>query len=320
MRDFYLREETYAESMEKTVLPYLSQRRSEGTVSTGEKTFLRFVKYMADAPRGTVVIAHGFTESAEKYHELSYYFLLSGYHVLIPEHRGHGRSYRDIKDAPTLTHIDRFEDYADDFLMFLRGVPDTATGKLCLFAHSMGGAIGLLAMEKEPCLFEKAVLSSPMIAPSTGGVPPILAKAILHAAVIFGKSKKRAFISSPYPGVEKFEDSCKTSKERFAEYEKIKEETPEFQNYSPTYGWAYQSMTVKRKILRRGAPERIRTKLFLAVADNDTTVDRAAEFALARRLPDMQVHIYENAKHEIYGSTDAVAHPYFDDVLNFFES
>lgn len=63
------------------------------------------LQYLSDAPKGVVVISHGFTESAAKYDEVAYYFLKEGYHVYIPEHCGHGRSYRLTAD-PFLVHID----------------------------------------------------------------------------------------------------------------------------------------------------------------------------------------------------------------------
>ena len=57
-----------------------------------------------DMPKGVVVISHGFTESAVKYDEVAYYFLKEGYHVYIPEHCGHGRSYRLTADPSPGPH------------------------------------------------------------------------------------------------------------------------------------------------------------------------------------------------------------------------
>ena len=44
-----------------------------------------------------------------------YYFLKAGYHVCMPEHMGHGLSYRLTED-PSLVHIDTWKRFVRDFL------------------------------------------------------------------------------------------------------------------------------------------------------------------------------------------------------------
>ncbi len=319
MRDFYIRSSDIPTAFPTTVLPYLQSCRRDGFVAGYDGQKLHYAVFVPEHPAGTVVISHGFTESTEKYHELIWCFLHAGYTVWIPDHRGHGTSFRSVPDT-TLTHIDRFEEYVDDFALFMEEVCRHTEGKPCLFAHSMGCAIGTLYMESHPESFRRAFLSSPMVQPSSGAVPVFLARAILHTAVLFGKGKKRAFVSPPYTGKERFEDSCKTCRERFDEYEQIKETHPEYQNSCTTYGWAYQSFRVGRLLLRKGAPERVALPVFIAMAGQDTVVARPPQLALARRLPHAITKIYPTAKHEIFGSDDATVFSYLDDVIDFFAS
>lgn len=319
MRDFYLREGNYLCDMEQTVLPYLNDRRCESDFSGYDGKPIHYVAYLADEPRASVVVSHGFTESAEKYHELSYYLVKEGYNVFLPEHRGHGWSYREVPD-PTLTHVRHFSDYTRDFLSFSRRVHEVAKEDVYLFAHSMGGAIGTLAMEEDPDLFRAAVLSSPMVMPQSGKIPAFVGRALTGMFCLLGMGKKRAFIAGEYPGHEEFEDSCKTSKERFAEYEEIRENTPLYQNYGPSYRWVYESLKVKREILRKGAPEGIRAKVLMFLAGEDTMVREDAVRALAARIPDCHVTLCKKAKHEIYGSEDATALPYFEEILDFYST
>ena len=120
-------ENKYAEMMADVVLPALEQCREEGwfdpsaaersagieplsgIMDTGGRAGqLHYLCYDAakfDAIheqgatavfRGAIVISHGFTEFAEKYDELVWYFLLAGYSVCVLEHRGHGKSVRDV--------------------------------------------------------------------------------------------------------------------------------------------------------------------------------------------------------------------------------
>ena len=101
-----IQEVKYDETMKTTVEPYLKQRCISGyTDSYDAVGKLHVLRYQADMPKGVIVICHGFTESYPKYDELVYYFLQAGYHVWLPEHCGHGWSYRLTKDS-SLVHID----------------------------------------------------------------------------------------------------------------------------------------------------------------------------------------------------------------------
>lgn len=317
MRDFYISECNYADEMGRKVLSALSACREEGFFPGYDGKNLHYVAYRAAKPGKTVVISHGFTESAEKFHELSYYLLLSGFSVFIPEHRGHGNSFRAVEDL-TLTHIDRFSEYVRDFALAVGKAKALFPGETSIFAHSMGGAIALLYLEGTPEKIGRLFLSSPMIAPDGGGVPLCLGRLFVALCCGVGKSKKRAFTYGPYPGHEEFAASCKTSEARFTEYEGIKRTDRQKQNYAPSYRWMKEALAVERQILSKGAPEKLTLPVFLALAGDDTVVLRSPQEKLFARLPNAQKKIYEGAKHEIYGSVDAVAFAYFDDLLAFF--
>ena len=319
MRDLYIPAADIPRQFPAAVLPYLQERRQDGYIRGYDGQGLHYAVFTPEKAVKTLVISHGFTESIEKYHEAVYYFMKSGYRVYIPEHRGHGHSPRAVKD-PSLAHIDRFEEYVDDFACVMDEVLKHTDGKPYLYAHSMGCAIGVWYMEKHPDTFAKAFLSSPMVVPESGGVPLFLARLVLGAALLLGKKKKRAFISAPYEGKEAFEDSCKTCRERFDEYEAIKESTTAYHTTCSTYGWAYQALRVRGQIMKRGAPEHIVTPIRMALGGQDTTVSRPPQLALAARLPHCTIRTFETAKHEIFGSDDETVFTYFDDLLDFFDA
>ena len=317
MKD-YIEQTEYVRRMEEQVMPFLNACRQDGTFESWDGNPIHYAFFRAKEEKGVLVISHGFTDSCEKFHELTWYFLKAGLSVYIPEHRGHGLSYRALPDL-TLTHIDHFEEYADDFAMLMtKVVLPEHPGPFYLFAHSMGGAIGTLYMERFPDVFQKAVLTSPMIAPSTGSVPLFLAKAIFGCLCLFGSGRKRSFTSQPYPGKELFEDGFKTSRERFAEYEALKSSTPHLQNYSPTCRWVYESLGVKSKVLKKGEPEKIETEVLIFSTEGDTLVLPEAQKALADRLKKGRLVTVKNAKHELYGSEDAVLKPYLEEIFAFF--
>ena len=103
----------YAETMNGLVLPALAEKVVETTVAGDGGRPLFASRFDADAPRGTVLLVHGFTESADKFAELIHSLLRNGYSALAYDQRGHGRSWRDpaLEADPSLTHVDDFEEY-----------------------------------------------------------------------------------------------------------------------------------------------------------------------------------------------------------------
>ena len=93
-----LREEEFDREMETTVAPALRKVREDGTFSGCDGRTLCYHVYRASEPRANLVVVHGFTESSEKYDELSWYFLQSGLSVYLFDHRGHGKSFRAVPD------------------------------------------------------------------------------------------------------------------------------------------------------------------------------------------------------------------------------
>ena len=314
----YVPESAYAETMWSTVRPYLEARKSEGRLESFDGSKLYYAIYTCDNPVRSMVILHGFTESVEKFAELSYYFMQTGCNIYLLEQRGHGRSDRSVDDL-TLTHVAHFEDYVRDLEIFMEQVVPRDKPR-CVYAHSMGGAVATWYMEKYPFDFDKAILSAPMIAPQRGGFPLWAAKLACMVPIGLGKSKKRTFISGEYPGHEEFQNSFATSQARFDDYESLRTATPVFQNYSPTYRWTLEALRVTRKILKRGAPEGIQTEVLLLQGELDNVVVPEAQQKLIDRLPHGTLQKVMGAKHEIYRSHDAVLQPVVEQMLAFLQT
>lgn len=313
--EYLVYEQDYARQMETRVEPFLAARRQDGEMLSFDGAPIHYAVFSADAPRGRVVILHGFTESMEKFREITYYFLQEGYDVYIPEQRGHGTSHRQVEDL-TLTHVGRFSDYVKDLALFM----DRVVGDVCcLFAHSMGGAVAALYMEEHPGRISRAVLASPMIAPARGRLPLWSAELFCRAACLAGQGKRRLFLAGPYEGPERYEDSCTTSPARFAYYNALKAAIPAFQNSAPTYRWTLEAVKVTSAILKKGEPEKITAPVLLLQAKGDDVVLLPPQNAFIARLPRGELEQVE-AKHEIYRSPDPVWHPVWERILAFLET
>lgn len=315
--DGLVREQHYAAEMDGTVLPYLHARRQEGRFTCPDGRELYYVHYRADRARGSVTILHGFTECAEKYRELAYFFLHAGLDVYIPEQRGHGRSFRYVADV-RLTHIEHFSEYVADFTAFTEQVVAAGTAPQFLFSHSMGGAVAIRYLEQGGRLFDRAVLSCPMIAPARGGLPLWLAKAICRGAIALGGGRRQLFASRPNQRDKVFSRSNDTSRARFAYYRRVRQEDPAFQNRHPTYRWTLESLTVADAILQPGAPEQVHIPVRIYTAGQDAMVLPRPQAVLAARLPAGEQCFVPEARHEILYSTDDVLHPYLAGLLHFY--
>lgn len=99
---------------------------------------IHVLRYRAFRPRGVVVISHGFTENAEKYKEIVYYFIKEHFHVYLPEHCGHGKSYRLVED-PSLVYVDSYHRYVEDLLFVARKAKAEACGLPARSLFSLDG-------------------------------------------------------------------------------------------------------------------------------------------------------------------------------------
>ena len=81
MEKVIIQDQDFKEKMKNLVEPYLAIRKRELWPEREPERKIHCVKYHADNPKAVVMISHGYTETAEKYKEIIYYFLKAGYHV-----------------------------------------------------------------------------------------------------------------------------------------------------------------------------------------------------------------------------------------------
>jgi lysophospholipase len=112
------------------------------------------------ARRGRVALLHGRTEFLEKYIEVAAALSERGFDVVSTDWRGQGRSDRLLADARR-GHVGAFADYQRDLKALLAAPEAQGDGPLVMLAHSMGGAIGLRALD-EGHDFKAAIFSAPM--------------------------------------------------------------------------------------------------------------------------------------------------------------
>ncbi len=318
MRDFLCEHELFT-AMRSEVLPFLSSRRRAGHFAGYDGNPLRFVRYDADRPRGTVLMLHGLNESTEKYREMIYYFLKDGLSVLIFDQRGHGRSHRAVKAG--LVYVHRFAEYVRDARRAIKGPLSTCPAPYFLFGHSMGGAVAALLLEYGKHPFARAILSSPMVRTFRyPHIPPALVGLACSAVSAIGLGKRGVSIRKKHAREEDFANSCALSRARFDAYASLKQMQPKYASGTITFSWTREAIGVTRHILAKGAPEGVTIPVHIYSAERDHLVEPAEQRELAARLPKGKFIPVAGSKHEIYMASDDILHPYLDSILDFFNS
>ena len=311
----------YTEWMQTVVEPYLASRRVSGFFASRDDARLYYEYTLHESPKAAVVISHGFTESAEKFREMAYWFLQMGYSVFALDHRGHGRSHRLSIDF-AMTDVESFSDYVRDLHCFVKKIvkPNTVGLPLYLYGHSMGGAVAVLYLQNHPSVFRKAILNAPMLKPKTANYPASVTRLLSAALRIGGQAEKRVFTyKEGFDPNEQFEDSPDTSKERFEYYRQKRVSNPYLQNTYPSYRWLNESLRIGSVMLDPDRCARVKIPVLLFSAGDDAFVHRKEQEIFISLIDRGEILYEERARHEIYMSTNDVMRDYLTSVFDFFE-
>lgn len=326
-----LAEEDLKQQMEAVVEPFLKGVCQCGRMRVGKRpeqeedaedgqAELYYELYPQETEKGTIVISYGFTESCLKYHELIYYFYQQGYQVAVMDHRGHGRSMREVEDV-TIVHIDLFSRYVKDLHQFVKTVvkPMAQDRPLYLYAHSMGGCIGAFYLEQYPKDFSKAVLNAPMLGLKLGGVPAWAARILCDLKVMKGNGKERLFTQSSFDPQEPFEESSASSGARHAWYLEHRQNDPAYQTCSASYYWGKEAINAGEFVISRAQAKKVRTPVLLFQAELDSLVKPQAQKKFIERISDGRLMLVRGVRHEIYRAPNDVLQAYLEEIFKFYE-
>lgn len=312
-------EKNYEKMMSAVVEPGLAAMREDVEVSLPDGGKLRAEVYNRFDAKRALVIVHGYTECAEKYRELCWYFVNEGYSVFVYDQRGHGRSVREVEDL-SVTHVDRFDQYVEDLeaLMNQAVRPRMGDAPVYLYGHSMGGAVAALMLMKRPDWFNRAVLNAPMIRCVTGSIPSPVAEMFVSLMCLRGKGKERAAVGQPFdPERETFEGSHSTSRARYDYFQQKRVATPHYQNCSPTNSWLREAIGVTRRLLKPANAAKIKTPLLLMQAGLDSIVCLPEQERFVSLVKGARLERLDDAKHEIYCGHDDVLRRYYEAIFAF---
>lgn len=312
-------EEEYQNFMERDVQDWLAHTVKSGRFESTDGMEIQYYYALHSSAKATIVMVHGFCEFFGKYHEVAYNFYDQGYSFFFIENRGHGLSERKISQAD-LVHVDSFSEYVEDLKNLMDRVVDQKDpdSRKMLFCHSMGGAIGALFLETYPQYFKSALLSSPMLKMSFGGIKPWQARILETVSKIMHWQKKPLPNATPFdPDHPDFEHSASTSKARYLyQFNLRRQGKSAYTMNGGTYGWGMAAMKATKKLRQEAG--RVKVPVLICQAGRDEWVDNSGQEEFAQRARHCIIRRLPQAKHEIFNSDKETLTSYYDLVFRFF--
>lgn len=284
-----------------------------------------------DPGRGTVVFVPGFSESWPRFIEMAWYMLSAGFNALIIENRGHGESLRETEDPESIT-IHDWHSYVSDTVAVVREARSAygLEGPMFGLGHSMGGAITAAVLEDEPTLFERAVLSSPMLLARMPLAAPLAwAVSGIAASMGFGDRTIPGMASEFGPAMDEEDklsatasDTGSNSPNRAIWYRTHRRAKLSRHILNPTWNWLHQSLAMDGHVMRRSSISRITAPTILFGAGDDKLVRSDAEgqfISTARQVgAPVRYHVFPTARHEIFTGTTPVLETYLGATIGLF--
>lgn len=252
------------------------------------------------------MLVSGFGDFIEKQFETIGDLAARGFAVWCLDWRGQGGSTRPRR-WPNLPRARRFERDAAELAAFVRRhVPEDRPR--VLFAHSMGGAIALLCLHREPELFDAAVLSAPMFGLVNDQAPWALRLVTLPARYSglglcrLPGGRRWHPAEPPTPDRSLITSDAERCRLRHAWVTA----DPRLSLHQPTFAWLDPALALLTRIRRPEFLVRARTPILLGSPGREYVVARSAHRRVARYLPDCTLVELPASKHEAALEADPI--------------
>lgn len=252
--------------------------------------------------KGTALIFPGRTEYIEKYGRMVARLQARGLNVVVIDWRGQGLSDRPDSRRDR-GYVENFGEFQDDIESVL-AVPEIAAlnGPRYMFAHSMGGCIGLRSLVNGMD-FAGAVFSAPM-----WGLPgPKGAGHVLSTVNFFGKpfGAHKSLVPGTKPTfyvqVAEFEgNELTTDADHYAMFRTQLNANPELGLGGPTMHWAAEALKEMAALKVATAPK---TPMLVFLGGEEVVIDSTAITSRMSSLPNGHLEVLPNVRHEIWMET-----------------
>jgi lysophospholipase len=311
----------YAEIIEPELL-----RGTQGTFTgvRGVQLHYRWFPPLGGTDKGAIVISSGRTEGLIIYAELIHDLRRQGYWVYIHDHRGQGLSGGRLAGEQR-GHVVAFDDYVADLKLFV----DTVVLKQphqrrFLLAHSMGGGIASLFLEKYPGIFQAAALVTPMHDPLLPGPltssdrTKAICKASLHADSVVKPSAYAAGQDNYAEyGFEDERNDLTHSPVRWRHTRKMYATYKGARVGGPSHRWIREACSASIEA-RENAGD-IHVPVLLIQAGNDNAVRNEAQEQFCKATPNCDGFTIPGAWHALFIERDDFRLAALNKTIEFFD-
>ncbi len=300
-------------------------RSREEAVFTGvDNVPVSFVRFRDPRHDRVIMICPGRIESYVKYAELAYDLFHLGYDVLIIDHRGQGRSGRMLPDTHR-GHVVNFSDYVDDLAAFWQ--QEVAGGpwrKRYILAHSMGGAIATLFLQRYPHACDAIALCAPMFGIIIR-LPEWMVRPLLNWAEGYQRIREGYAIGTGSWHALPFAMNVLThSRERYRRNLRFYADEPTLRVGGPTWHWVREGIQAGEHALAGAANDA--TPTLIIQAEEEHVVDNRMQ----QRFCDIRAEaghpceggkplVIPGAYHEILFEKDAMRSVALNAIVEFFD-
>lgn len=319
LQEIVIKDGEFADRMKDTIEPWVKEHLQEAYFTNKDGMRLHVCYAINPNETAAITISHGFCEFASKFYEVMYYMYQMGYSPFFIEHRGYGKSEREKGiDEIDKVHVKDYSDYVLDYKQFVDEIvmPNRKSEHLYLFAHSMGGCIAALLLEQYPDLFEKAVLSCPMMSVKYGSIPKWQVELMLAAVAILPIKKKYAPGQHGFDGINRFPECSSLSEERFTYIFQERLDHEENTCNGGTFGWVRASEYATRRAVRDAGLIKAPVLMFQAGRDHMVPPEGQNEFVKNAKTA-RKIFVAES-KHEFFTATYDIMLPYYEEVFDFY--
>lgn len=267
--------------------------------------------------RGTVLLFPGRTEYIEKYGRTAAEFAARGYATLVIDWRGQGLSDRLLEDT-ALGHVGEFADYQLDAQAALSLARKLELPQpYSLFAHSMGGCIGLRALI-DGLPVTSAVFSGPMwgIALTTSKRSLGWTASTLAHSFGFGDMLAPGTLRETYVLANPFEDNMLTTDAEMFDYMKRQVSAhPDLALGGPTLSWLNKALRECRALRAHPTPN---VPCITYLGTNERIVDIPTIHDRMSRWPNGELVIIDQGEHEIVMESPQTRARLYDEACALF--
>ena len=274
--------------------------------------------WAANDPVGTVFVFPGRADYIEKYGGLANFCLSNNLNVIAIDWRGQGLSER-LLDDKNIGHIEDFKNYQNDVEVIIKEAEDANLVKpWIIFAHSMGGLIGLRTLRDNP-VFEKVVFTSPMWGIQ---MPPILksgASIIMSLISLIGKMETYAPTTSPETRIlnEEYKFNKLTSDIR--NFKLLRQQLiqhPDLQIGGPSSAWVSAALDEIEFQIGNEPPI---TPALCFLGEKEEIIDNLAVREFCKNWDSCDLISIPDAKHDLLMEKKMILHSLFEKLEKFIK-